>query len=1798
MKKGNNGVYRFLSAFLAATTVFFSCAQSALATDIEVVSDSDVEYTSSLSPEEIEITDDYEEADYNNLPDAEEEIGEVEMVEEAEFNADSDITSYTVTFNKEISIDDTSITEESGIANKSGKYYLRKNFSTFFLGLKLASGYIPKYDTEGYIDFTVTVGGKALDYAVIDYDAYTRSYRLVFELNEGDDGNYIYGNVVIKLNVQTVSNCKTITWDSKLTIEEDTVPDGYIASAKNGFYIDPAADSVRVDLALDPAYLFDVDEDYNEIISVTLGGKKLSSDDYTAIFYDGSLSFYLSFPMDDEGNALQGNIVITNKIISWKTSYTFSYSGEAAGSLLIDDESIDEESGLIKDGGKYFIRRNSYDISADFTTADGYMPLINQDPEADESYYATVTIGGKKISSDLYDVDIIPKADGHYNISVTIYRVDENDKELSGDIRFVLRCTKIRTDYTFTYSGEAAGSLSMYTEEDVDDGNFYSGLIKESGKYYIKRYAGSVTAKFAIAKGYMPLVNADGEYIYSVTIGEKKLSSEQYTVDVQESYDDSPSTVSVDIGRYDENEKEINGNIKFVIKCGKTRTDYTLSLGNNLFITEDDYKESDGLEYENGKYYIKRYAGQISVVVSAKPGYAIETYEDENGEHYKQVKVTMGGKVVPDTFCDIYCRGEDDLDLSIDLTGDDENKAPALGNISLTATTRPLVKVSLNYNKDHVTVINSDPAANRTSEDNMFFYVDKGDKYFYFDVEPNLGYNLISVEQDGKILESLGTSYSLDEITKDTTITIKSSPKDDVEFSSKVDDGATVSFTGVKKGASGKTLTDHSEIIATVTPKFGRQIFDVSCTIGSSNYFFEDEENGIYTIKKEDVLKAIEEGLPISFEVTTTAIPVKVNCYVNGQMECPGGYICISSGITFDEDGNCITNVPDANNDYSISFETPHTEDVIFHSVSYKVGKKAEVNFAISEKDEYTIPSDAVKAALDAQEEISIFVSFTQEKRKLTVVKTSGVTLKTYAPGSDVGNNLSTGEVPYLSNVGFVAVLDKETARKYKVESVLCDNEPMTALVDGKITYYCIERISDPHTISVTLAPIAKFVTIKVVGDSHIDPAYALVGGRPVDCNSAYQSIEFEVPEKSVVTIKADALDYYTLSSAKSESGSKLTVKNGVVTLTATKDDQIKLESVGITHVVLTDGSTTAKYVGKAGFTMTTDETYKLKVKKGDDTLKIAKLSVKNAPKGSTFAKLDDKNDSITFSGKEAVGATKDIAVSISAEGEKKALDISFTVLKKPTTVSLKGFKKNKTSQPIGTTASYAVTLNKGANYEDVKAKISSGSNKNATVSYDAEKKLLTVSTFKDKTLSKPETPVLIQFTDNKGNNIGEVFTVEPVKATLPAPTAKCSFISDKKMTLSLSAPKAASGYANLYYKIQAQPTDKELAKQVGDSLITFVPASENSFSYELPKSAPGLKFKVKVTTVQIAGSSANDANVLVLGKSSSLTLTTKAPCYEKKLSLTKKNASYTMYQNETVLATAKFSPTTTYAELSKVEVYNDKKELVSPAADGSHIVYVASDGTTIEARKTSALLPGTYTLKAYAVAENDMTPASAEMKFTVKAPVTGISLTPFTKSLYKAPGKAASLKLKAECMSVINKTSYKPGNAKVVWNIEADNANLASAIKINANGSVTIDKSYVLSRYDDENTFTVTATATDLEPYNMELSEASITVTLTDEKVTPTYVTIVGVKNLSAPHKAEEVTNSRIVVRDENMEVIDLDTLDISIAPKKGLLIDSDGYITVTAPGTYTITFTARDGSGSKLSQKITVSKEQKKKK
>ena len=613
------------------------------------------------------------------------------------------------------------------------------------------------------------------------------------------------------------------------------------------------------------------------------------------------------------------------------------------------------------------------------------------------------------------------------------------------------------------------------------------------------------------------------------------------------------------------------------------------------------------------------------------------------------------------------------------------------------------------------------------------------------------------------------------------------------------------------------------------------------------------------------------------------------------------------------------------------------------------------------------------------------------------------------------------------------------------------------------------------------------------------------------------------------------------------------------------KTIEIELKGVYTTEVFEVQGSKEAEITAENNvYTVEAGRRYKLLLYNGKEKQEIEKES---KLKSGSAVLNSESNPSVVNSENlffeipaNQAGKTLTLEVLCQEKTKQYTHKVQLKVLPVPKITKISGVSNGKLSQTADTQKEYAITCNLPLNTMNLAAEITTTadneplSDEQWALLNEQAKKDFTVD-IKDNllkitvnTLEKDQKAFIKIYVASKTGNQdknyieGGTFTIT---STAPALTTATPTVSLKSATnLDLILSLGMKGLAEIenrgyWYKIEGTPKyAANPAKELTNNTRSFVeyikytsstqvetirvidraengiaedyagpiegsqPLAEGEFAYKAD-------YNIKVTLVQTKDTTTkpivkvsqdgkeegDDSSVVLASKTTrEVIMSTKAPAYETNLNI--KMVKNTVYsgQRNVVVATPVFSKGTSYQQI-KIESLQKGIEAVSDK-QGNIMVSVGED-----------VKPGKYTIEVTADAPKDTLPSKKAFTIEVVQGIYHLTLeTP--KKLYKHYNVGVSFKAK---LIYNHGDQVQPKTKKVEWGLEFyDNGDWVDfehpygkffTIK---DGTVTIDKSFVISNDSEKNKFRIKVAAKDYErEKGREIIGYSDCIEITNEKIT-----------------------------------------------------------------------------------------------
>ena len=911
--------------------------------------------------------------------------------------------------------------------------------------------------------------------------------------------------------------------------------------------------------------------------------------------------------------------------------------------------------------------------------------------------------------------------------------------------------------------------------------------------------------------------------------------------------------------------------------------------------------------------------------------------------------------------------------------------------------------------------------------------------------------------------------------------------------------------------------------------------------------------------------------------------------------------------------------------------------------------------------------SSYYNVALDGKKELKVTTSPLQleASKKVVFANRSGkmtYTVETGASVTKVPNTSNNYEIGAGATYFNFTVTSTNAA--YKPLVYLSGDEDPIAGEKGTAT-----KKGTPYTFSIAanLLPDDAVIYIdeeavmqQVVVDYNADEVVvnARVGAKAIESvPNEDGDFVYEVVNGQTLTVVVTPLDNCQITAATTKVGdaaAKAVKLNaaGEIAIKVTDDTTVTVTSKGLYKPSLTTVSGNDIAPVKNVYTVDYDGQYVASVTVGVNTpvhitkvdAKIGNVSVEGADLDK-LVKINTDDDTKVAITPDAVAdiAGKKVTVNLYANNkdneEEKVATYTLNVLPVITKASVAGVDKNGVlSQTIDTTKEYKITLTpKTANLNAVKAESSDPAVK-AEVTEDGMLKITTGQTAGDQVatvkLYTGEEENKTYLKKDATNNLAITVKATAMLTEAVKPTLKLKSSDDVSLTLTLGAPKTlvVPNTGDVYYKVEVTPRDVANAPQsIKDATAepTYIKktdaASQDAkirVNTVLGNDAAGnavggeaWSFDVKVTLIQTndqAGISQDTeaAKTLAIGGSVSSPankpFATKDPYYETNLKLKKGTTTVYTTQENVTIATPVFGKNTTFTDVTVKDItdglYSDGKLTVT--ADNEHGVILAS--------ATSRTVLGKHTIEVTADAANQMYAAKATIVINVVRGIEQLDISLPSASIYKADKKAASLKATPVYNNGATSKDRAAKTKKVKdWKIvpvDENNTYLESMVTVK-NGTISVNKNYVVSSDEEANQFYVTATAADFNGHTK--TARSKVITITSEAIEIGEVVIAEYDYENGNYKviarnagsveASEIQGAHVVALRkgtpetatfESADMINFADLSFSSSNKKAVVVDAKtGEIVVLKPAKkVTLTVTANDGSKNKASMKFDV--------
>lgn len=966
---------------------------------------------------------------------------------------------------------------------------------------------------------------------------------------------------------------------------------------------------------------------------------------------------------------------------------------------------------------------------------------------------------------------------------------------------------------------------------------------------------------------------------------------------------------------------------------------------------------------------------------------------------------------------------------------------------------------AFDYNSEQVTVYQPVSEGDNTTlkkVENDAFSFTEGDNVAFV-VEPTTGYKVTAVKVNGETCPSETltyndkeyTQYVIENATSDFTAIIASEIDRDQAHILHLDVEGNASAVRVMPSVSADEKLENGEEYLTLNDSTELQVFVDGAYEAEVALFVGDEE-------RNDVLQPQDDG-----QYTVSGNSAFTLTFASEENETDIHEATLKITVEGKES--------------SISENSIFTFNNVAEHMSYNVQVNDNVSKAAGKNNTYEIKPGTKNVAF-------------------TVTASGNYVPVVYAGGQEV-----SGTAAQSKTVKGV----KQTKYSYTVSAAIFDDQ------DGRGTIR-IEETAETKILTINYD--ASEVTVS-----------AKLAGKEYQSNSESDNAkEYIVNTDSSLVLVVTPLENCKITGATTQIGTAAAKKASTkatgaeITVKVTNDAVVNVSSEGLYTTQLYEATSHELLAAtKNVYTVAYDGTYIAQATYGADThVEISEVAFGGKNVKTTAEITDNADAKITVN---EADAGKSITVKLySGTGDNKKVVGSYTlkVSSVLTGITVKGVKNGSLTQTVDTTVEYALTAApKTADLSKVTAKVT-----NATEVVNVEAKVnddgkLVVTTPAAKEGSNGAATIQLYNGDNTIGNPITVNTALPAWVNKTAPTVKAKSTDDVSVTLTVTAPKntVEPVTGNQYYKVVATPkTGAPENVNVGTVVTEYFPKEGASQDVTITVNkniavGQGTKWKydLEVTLVQTDGTEAGIAADTIAektqfaSKSKKVTAETKNPAYETKLTLKKGTTTLYRGQENVKVATAQFSKNTTYKKLKAIDPIkvwsdddNDRIEAIT--------FETADDGSIYATVVDADLEPGKYSCTVRAESRPDTLPASATLTITIASGISSIDVTTPSNTIYKADKKAATLKV----TPVFNAYSYATKAKKVNYEIvDVHGDALAEDSRLNGmvtvkNGTVTVNKNYVVAADQAENTFCVKVTAADYKGNPAEGISEPITIT------------------------------------------------------------------------------------------------------
>ncbi|MDE5939933.1 MAG: hypothetical protein K2H37_12735 [Lachnospiraceae bacterium] len=661
---------------------------------------------------------------------------------------------------------------------------------------------------------------------------------------------------------------------------------------------------------------------------------------------------------------------------------------------------------------------------------------------------------------------------------------------------------------------------------------------------------------------------------------------------------------------------------------------------------------------------------------------------------------------------------------------------------------------------------------------------------------------------------------------------------------------------------------------------------------------------------------------------------------------------------------------------------------------------------------------------------------------------------------------------------------------------------------------------ADGEEFTVTEEAVTKAVTL--AGDTENVNTVVSMNGKVLKAESLNA-----IPQGQTVTVKVTQKDNCALTAVSYKVGEtagpavKVTKGAAEFSVKVTDDVEITVTANGLYKAAdLKDKENKTVEPVKNIYSVSYDASYTAGIVQGADNTPVAISKAELLDGARAVAAAEGKTEVVTVAGttatinllNAAAVAGKKLTLKLYAtegEGEdaKEVLGATYTlqVSKEISTISVPASAK----QPTDTVKGYKVTTNGEIGKLVIAVQNSSAEGVVVgTPAFDSKTGLLMIQT--------GQTAGTAEVVISNGGTVSKTIKVEStalISARTAKPTVKLKSASDIDLTLTLGAKKIEKPEKGaVLYEVKVTPAagadrPEKLLETVatqyfvkdGDTQDVTIRVARDKITVDGVESevtygdGGAWKYDVEVALVHVKDKTVDitaaniDSNLIKDARSQAFAtgakpFATQTPAWEVNLKLKKGTTTVYTGQENVMVATPQFTKTTTYTEIQNSDIVD--------------ITYKGDEGLTnleikdgkIYASATEKTAVGKHTVQVTAKAANTMYASRATVVVTVVRGIDTLGVTVPSESIFKAVKKAATLKAVAYYNG--DKTgkdkTAAPKTKKVTWEIVKNKSGDAFApadplygmVTINkSNGTVTVNKDYVVAAEETDNQFVIKAT-------------------------------------------------------------------------------------------------------------------------